>query len=148
MSTVGVLGDVCRNVELEILPYCDEIMSLLVQNLGREDVHRNIKPNILSSFGDIALVVGDNFEKYLEAVLRVLHQAMQLSVQSAASGGGHREKKYVALMHTYQFLALMISYPPQRMCPDAYMERCPPLLITHLLCAQIAHSSPRSFRRP
>ena len=62
-------------------------MSLLVQNLGREDVHRNIKPNILSAFGDVALVVGDHFEKYLEAVLRVLNQAMQLSVMSATSGG-------------------------------------------------------------
>jgi importin subunit beta-1 len=86
LSTVGVLGDVCRNVEAEILPYCDEIMSLLVVNLGREDVHRNIKPNILSAFGDIALVIGDNFEKYLEAVLRVLKQAMSLSVSSGASG--------------------------------------------------------------
>ncbi|GAX79827.1 hypothetical protein CEUSTIGMA_g7267.t1 [Chlamydomonas eustigma] len=85
LSTVGVLGDVCRNVEAEILPYCDEIMSLLVVNLGREDVHRNIKPNILSAFGDIALVIGDNFEKYLEAVLRVLKQAMSLSVSSGAS---------------------------------------------------------------
>ena len=120
MSTVGVLGDVCRNVELEILPYCDEIMSLLVQNLGREDVHRNIKPNILSSFGDIALVIGDNFEKYLEAVLRVLHQAMQLSVQSAASGG-HEEKKSVALMHTDYEFPVLVTPRPTRMCPDAHM---------------------------
>eukprot|EP00195_Chlamydomonas_chlamydogama_P009742 CAMPEP_0202900576 /NCGR_PEP_ID=MMETSP1392-20130828/11916_1 /ASSEMBLY_ACC=CAM_ASM_000868 /TAXON_ID=225041 /ORGANISM="Chlamydomonas chlamydogama, Strain SAG 11-48b" /LENGTH=865 /DNA_ID=CAMNT_0049586993 /DNA_START=281 /DNA_END=2875 /DNA_ORIENTATION=+ len=85
LSTVGVLGDVCRNVEEGILPYCDDIMSLLIQNLGREDVHRTIKPQILSAFGDIALVVADKFEKYLEAVLRVLKQAMHLSVVSAAS---------------------------------------------------------------
>ncbi|KAG1660011.1 hypothetical protein FOA52_009831 [Chlamydomonas sp. UWO 241] len=88
LSTVGVLGDVCRAVEDGILPYCDDIMSLLVQNLGCEDVHRTIKPQILSAFGDIALVVGDKFEKYLEAVLRVLKQAMQLSISAAQSGDG------------------------------------------------------------
>jgi hypothetical protein len=56
---VGVLGDVCRNVEGEILPYSDDLMSLLIQNLGKDDVHRNIKPQILSTFGDVALVVGE-----------------------------------------------------------------------------------------
>ena len=55
--------------------------------MGREDVHRKIKPQILSSFGDVALVIGDKFEKYLEAVLRVLKQAMGLSITSAAAAG-------------------------------------------------------------
>lgn len=90
LSTVGVLGDICRNVEEGILPQCDEIMSILVTNLGREDVHRTIKPQILSSFGDIALVVGEKFDKYVDAVLRVLKQAMALSVQSAQAAGGWR----------------------------------------------------------
>jgi len=46
LSTVGVLGDLCRNVEDGILPCCDEIMSILITNLGREDVHRTIKPQV------------------------------------------------------------------------------------------------------
>jgi hypothetical protein len=35
---------------------------------------------ILSTFGDLALVLGDNYEKYLETVKRMLSQAMHLSV--------------------------------------------------------------------
>lgn len=31
--TVGVLGDICRAIEEQILPFCDRIMLLLVQNL-------------------------------------------------------------------------------------------------------------------
>lgn len=46
LSVVGVLGDLCRNVEEDILPYCDEIMQLLIHNLGSNDVHRTIKPQV------------------------------------------------------------------------------------------------------
>lgn len=86
-TTVGVLGDLTRTVESDILPYCDDIMSVLITNLGREDVHRTIKPQILSAFGDIAMVIDDKFEKYLDAVLRVLKQAMSLSIDSTKMKG-------------------------------------------------------------
>lgn len=48
LSTVGVLGDISRNVETDLLPYCDEIMQLLIHNLGSNDVHRSIKPQVRS----------------------------------------------------------------------------------------------------
>lgn len=46
LSTVGVLGDLCRNVETDLLPYCDEIMQLLIHNLSSNEVHRTIKPQV------------------------------------------------------------------------------------------------------
>eukprot|EP00798_Chlamydomonas_sp_ICE-L_P030705 gene30705-35732_t len=86
LSTVGVLGDVCRAVEESILPYCDEVLSLLLQNLRREDVNRKIKPPILDvfAFGDIALVVGEKYAKYLEPVMAVLKRAIQVSISQAS----------------------------------------------------------------
>lgn len=60
--TVGVLGDICRAVEDGIYPYCDALMQTLLTNLQSGEVHRNIKPQILSAFGDIALAIGDRFE--------------------------------------------------------------------------------------
>ncbi|KAI3428693.1 hypothetical protein D9Q98_007516 [Chlorella vulgaris] len=85
--TVGVLGDICRAVEDGILDYCDSIMQTLLTNLQSADVHRNIKPQILSAFGDIALAIGDRFEKYLQHVVPMLQSAMVMSVQQQQSGG-------------------------------------------------------------
>ncbi|KAL4428164.1 hypothetical protein ABPG75_002253 [Micractinium tetrahymenae] len=83
--TVGVLGDICRAIEDGIYPYCDNIMQTLLTNLQSPDVHRNIKPQILSAFGDIALAIGDRFEKYLQHVVAMLQSAMRLSVQQQQS---------------------------------------------------------------
>lgn len=73
--TVGVLGDVCRAIEDQIYPFCDGIMHILITNLQSEDVQRTIKPQILSCFGDVALAIGDKFEKYLSHVLTMLQSA-------------------------------------------------------------------------
>ena len=48
LSTVGVLGDVCRAVSAAIWPYCDELVSIILANLGSPTVHRNIKPELLT----------------------------------------------------------------------------------------------------
>jgi len=85
LATVGVLCDITRNIEDDLYPYCDEIMQLLITNLGSPDVHRSIKPVILSTFGDLALVLEDKFERYLDNVKRMLQQAMHLSVVQAQS---------------------------------------------------------------
>ncbi len=43
-------------------------------------MERSIKPQILSTFGDVALVLGDKFHKYLEPTKHMLQQAMYMSI--------------------------------------------------------------------
>ncbi|XP_067001401.1 importin subunit beta-1 isoform X2 [Anabrus simplex] len=79
-AAVGLTGDISRALKSKVLPYCDEIMMLLLENLGDNTVHRSVKPQILSVFGDIALSIGPEFKKYLDVVLRTLMQASQAQV--------------------------------------------------------------------
>lgn len=74
---VGVVGDICRAIEGKIQPYCDEIMSALLQSLQNPTLHRSVKPPVLSCFGDIALAIAGAYEPYLQVSLMMLFQAGQ-----------------------------------------------------------------------
>jgi importin subunit beta-1 len=80
LAAVGLMGDLCRALGPKVLPFCDETMIMLLENLGNEQVHRSVKPQILSVFGDIALALGTEFKKYLDVVLNTLQQATQAQV--------------------------------------------------------------------
>lgn len=62
-----------------MLPYCDEIILLLLENLGDPSIHRSVKPQILSVFGDIALSIGPDFKKYFDVVMQMLQQVSNYS---------------------------------------------------------------------
>ncbi|GLJ12611.1 hypothetical protein SUGI_0194600 [Cryptomeria japonica] len=81
--TIGVVGDVCRALDDKVLPYCDGIMTQLLKDLSSDQLHRSVKPSIFSCFGDIALAIGEHFEKYLGYAMPMLQRAAELSVHSA-----------------------------------------------------------------
>ncbi|KAL6177827.1 hypothetical protein ACLB2K_049349 [Fragaria x ananassa] len=83
--TVGVVGDISRALEDKILPYCDGIMTQLLKNLSSNQLHRSVKPPIFSCFGDLALAIGENFDKYLMYAMPMLQSAAELSVQTSGA---------------------------------------------------------------
>ncbi|XP_022662446.1 importin subunit beta-1-like isoform X2 [Varroa destructor] len=80
MAAAGVCADISRSIGSEVVPYCDEIMTLLLEALNDPILNRCVKPQILSTFGDIALAIGVEIQKYAEVVLNTLATASQAQV--------------------------------------------------------------------
>eukprot|EP00250_Pteridium_aquilinum_P016455 c23110_g1_i1 orf=172-2769(+) len=79
--TVGVLGDICQALGEKVLPFCDGIMTQLLKDLSSNELHRSVKPPIFSCFGDIALAIGGQFDKYLMYAMPMLRGAAEVSMQ-------------------------------------------------------------------
>jgi len=79
--SVGLVGDVCRALGEGSAQYCESFMAALFENLQSPSLHRDVKPPVLSCFGDVAMAIGAQFEKYLQAAQAMLQQAGM--VQSA-----------------------------------------------------------------
>ena len=77
-AAVGVVGDLGRNISIKILPFCDELMAILLEGLISPKLNKSVKPLILSTFGDVALAIGVEFKKYADEVLNALHQAASI----------------------------------------------------------------------
>ena len=80
-SSVGVLSDISRAIEDQLFPYCNQIMQILLENLQSNEVNRNVKPHIISAFGDIALAIGDKFEYYVQHVVSMLQSAQVMTAR-------------------------------------------------------------------
>jgi importin subunit beta-1 len=85
LIAIGLIGDICRSLGLQALPYCDEFFTLLLADLSSEKLHRSVKPAIFECFGDIVLAIGGSFEKYAPTVLPIIFSACQIQVNDAMS---------------------------------------------------------------
>ncbi|EDV54520.1 importin subunit beta [Drosophila erecta] len=81
-ASVGLTGDIFRALKDLMMPYANEIMTVLINNLAEPSLHRSVKPQILSAFGDVALSIGSNFLTYLNMVLDMLRAASNLQTDA------------------------------------------------------------------
>lgn len=84
-SSVGIVGDICRALGKNANQYAGEFMNVLFENLQSQTLSRDVKPTILSSFGDVALGIGGGFEPYLPTTMVVLQQASMSSGSQSAT---------------------------------------------------------------
>lgn len=73
-SVINLVGTQANAMGTDFNVLATVLTSSLVQCLSSESTPRDIKPLILSVFGDIALALEKNFESYLEMVVTLLSQ--------------------------------------------------------------------------
>lgn len=72
---VGVVGDLSNGLGEHMSKYSQQLMTALLEGLQSSVIHRDVKPTILRTFGDMALANGAAFEPYLPTTMAVLQQA-------------------------------------------------------------------------
>lgn len=77
---VGMVGDCCRALGPNMMPFCDDIMRCLLDSLQSPVLHRVVKPHVFNVFSDIALAIEGEFERYCGVVLDVLKQAGSVNI--------------------------------------------------------------------
>ncbi|KAJ3009254.1 karyopherin beta [Thoreauomyces humboldtii] len=82
---VGLVGDISRALGEQMLPYCDQLMNVLMQDLQNPALNKMVKPSILSTFGDIAVAIGGNFSAYVEVTMLILSQASVMATNTMAN---------------------------------------------------------------
>jgi len=89
--SVGAVGDIARAIGPNIYQHCDKIITILLTNLQNRDLDKTVKPSILSVFGDLALAIGGNFEKYTEIVIHMLKQAAEAVIKTKVPNNNEYE---------------------------------------------------------
>ena len=78
-TAVGLVDDMARALGTALTPFCDDIVRSLLELLQSPDLNKTVKPQVISSFADIALAIEDQFEKYAAVVLSILKQASEVT---------------------------------------------------------------------
>ncbi|GKD89714.1 importin subunit beta-1 [Tanacetum coccineum] len=73
--------DICQALDDKMLSYCDNVMTLLLKDLSSGDLPRFVKPSIFSCFGDVALAIGEKFEKYVPYAMPMMQGAAEVCAQ-------------------------------------------------------------------
>ncbi|XAR55796.1 hypothetical protein NMG60_11035999 [Bertholletia excelsa] len=111
--SVGVVGDVCRALNEKVLPYCDGIMTYLLKDLSSNELNRSVKPPIFSCFGDIALSIGEHFEKYLPYAIPMMQGAAEISYSGILQGCKNFKPDLMLpyAVHLLRFVELVCADP-------------------------------------
>lgn len=74
-AAVYVISDISRAINEGVTPYAERFMVGLIDILRSPVIHRQVKPNAITTIGEIALAVGGGFVPYLQTTMEILSQA-------------------------------------------------------------------------
>ena len=76
IAAIGVVSDLCRAFEANIITFMDEIMEKLLGILQDQNVKKTVKAQVLNTFGDVALALNSQYTRYLDVNMKWLAEAI------------------------------------------------------------------------
>lgn len=73
-AAINLVGDVANSLNQGFLVYSEQLVPELIKCLMSPSIHRDLKPILLSVFGDVALSMGTSFSPYLDMTMHILAQ--------------------------------------------------------------------------
>lgn len=77
-SAIGLVVDISHSLGDSFIPYCQGFMTILGNIITSVNSRRELKPLILSCFGDIASSIGNEFIQYLNVVMGICLTAQSI----------------------------------------------------------------------
>jgi importin subunit beta-1 len=84
-TAVGLVADISHSLDNSFLQYFEGLMNILGGLLQNPNVRKELKPTVLSAFGDIATSVGGAFKPYLQVVFEICQSAQVLEPENSSA---------------------------------------------------------------
>ncbi|QBM87465.1 importin subunit beta-1 [Metschnikowia aff. pulcherrima] len=84
VTAVGFVADLAQSLGHAIAPFLEGLMAILGEDLNDKDGKRELKPAILSCFGDIAGVIGEGFMPYMDVVMQICSQLLTIAPEDSS----------------------------------------------------------------
>jgi importin subunit beta-1 len=93
-SAIGLVVDICHSLGDSFKPYCQGFMTILGNVITNPNIRQELRPLILSCFGDIASSIGNEFIQYLNAVMEICLSAQT----SEVADNSIEQESYILLL--------------------------------------------------
>ncbi|CDR42288.1 CYFA0S09e00210g1_1 [Cyberlindnera fabianii] len=81
-TAVGLVADISHSLGEHFRQYSDGLMNILGGLLQNPGVRKELKPAVLSAFGDIAAAIGSAFKPYMQVVFTVCKEAQNMEAEN------------------------------------------------------------------
>lgn len=83
-TAVGLVADISHSLGENFNQYTEGLMNILGTILTNGNVRKELKPAVLSSFGDIASAIGPAFKPYLQVVFNICREAQSAEPENSS----------------------------------------------------------------
>lgn len=83
-TAVGLVADISHSLGENFIQYSEGLMNILGSILSNPSVRKELRPAVLSSFGDIASSIGPAFKPYVQIVFNICREAQDAEAEGSS----------------------------------------------------------------